>query len=65
MKRAGARCSKSAIIICPNCWAVYERRTEKLPAWNEGSFECDWGYVLERWGNPITPVFIKLRATGQ
>jgi hypothetical protein len=40
----------------------YERRIEKLPAWNEGSFECDCGYVLERWGSPIIPVFIKLRA---
>jgi hypothetical protein len=53
--------AKPVIVICPGCWAVYERVTEKLPAWQEGSFECTCGYALAHWGGSIVPKFAKLK----
>jgi hypothetical protein len=57
--------AKPEIVICPDCWAVYERQMERLPAWNEGSFECTCGYALAHWGSPIVPKFIKLKGASK
>jgi hypothetical protein len=53
--------AKPEIIICPDCWAVYERQMEKLPAMDEHYFECTCGYVLAYWGSSIVPRFVKLK----
>jgi hypothetical protein len=52
---------KPDIVICPSCWAVYERIVERLPEWQEGSFECTCGYALAHWGTYNALKFIKLK----
>ncbi len=31
---------KPVIVICSNCWAIYERSEETVPTWSQGSFDC-------------------------
>jgi hypothetical protein len=52
---------KPDILICPSCWAVYERVTEGASKRQEGCFECSCGYALASWGGKVFPKFIKLK----
>jgi hypothetical protein len=56
---------KPTIVICPNCWAVYEQIMEKRPGWEEGRFACTCSYVLARWGSSAVPKFITLKGASK
>ena len=50
-----------AIVSCPMCLAVYERRKERRLSKERGSFTCSCGHRLARWNGFWVPIFKKLK----
>jgi hypothetical protein len=51
------------ILSCPMCSAVYEKRKERRPNKERGSFICSCGHLLARWRGYVVPIFTKLKDT--
>ena len=45
------------IITCPMCRTVYERRKERRPEKERGSFACSCGHLIARWNSFVVPIF--------
>ena len=54
---------KIAIVSCPMCLAVYERRKERHPQKERGAFTCSCGHVIARWNGHWALVFTKIKGS--